>query len=73
MGESSVRTRRWTRVDYWIVNIPDRRVEVYREPMSDAAAPFGWRYGGSIALGPNERVSPLAAPAAAVVIGDLLP
>jgi len=59
--------------DYWIVNIPDRRVEVYREPVSDAAAPFGWRYGRSIALGPNERVSPLAAPAAAVVIGDLLP
>jgi len=59
--------------DYWIVNIPDRRVEVYREPVSDAAAPFGWRYGRSIALGPTERVSPLAAPAAAVVIGDLLP
>jgi Uma2 family endonuclease len=59
--------------DYWIVNIPDRRVEVYCEPMSDAAAPFGWRYGRSIALGPNERVSPLAASAAAVVIGDLLP
>jgi hypothetical protein len=48
-------------------------VEVYREPVSDVAAPFGWRYGRSIALGPNERVSPLAAPAAAVVIGDLLP
>lgn len=59
--------------DYWIVNIPDRRVEVYREPVPDGAAPFGWRYGRTLALGPDERVSPLAAPEAAVTVADLLP
>jgi Uma2 family endonuclease len=57
--------------DYWIVNIPDRRVEVYREPVPDGAAPFGWRYRRAVTLGPAERVSPLAAPSAAVA--DLLP
>ncbi len=33
--------------DYWIVNLPDRRVEVYRDPVPDAGAVFGWRYGRS--------------------------
>jgi Uma2 family endonuclease len=59
--------------DYWIVNIPDGRVEVYREPVPDGAAPFGWRYGRALTLGPAERVSPLAATAAAVAVADLLP
>jgi Uma2 family endonuclease len=59
--------------DYWIVNIPDRSVEIYREPLPDGTAPFGWRYGRSITLGPEQRVSPLAAPDAAVLVADLLP
>jgi len=59
--------------DYWMVNIPDRRLEVYREPVPDGAAPFGWRYGRAVALGPDERVSPLAAPAAEIAVADLLP
>jgi len=59
--------------DYWVVNVPDRRVEVYREPVPDSAAPFGWRYGRTVALGPDERVSPLAAPAAEIAVADLLP
>jgi len=59
--------------DYWIVNIPARRVEIYREPLPDESALFGWRYGRSIALGPEDRVAPLAAPDASVLIADLLP
>jgi Uma2 family endonuclease len=59
--------------DYWIVNIPDRRLEIYREPVPDAAAPFGWRYGAAITLGADQQVAPLAAPAAAVTVADLLP
>ncbi len=59
--------------DYWIANIPDRRVEVYREPIPDGTEPFGWRYGRSIALGPDERVAPLAAPQASILVADLLP
>ena len=59
--------------DYWIVNLPDRRVEVYRDPVPDAGAVFGWRYGRTIALRPDERVAPLAAPTAAISVADLLP
>jgi Uma2 family endonuclease len=59
--------------DYWIVNLADRRVEIYREPMADGAASFGWRYGRSVTLGPDERLSPLAALAAEIAVADLLP
>jgi Uma2 family endonuclease len=59
--------------DYWIVNLPDRRLEVYRGPVRDAAARFGWRYGSAQALGADERISPLALPGAAVTVADLLP
>ncbi len=55
------------------MNIPDRRLEVYREPVADGAALCGWRYGRAVSLGPGERISPLAAPEAAVTVTDLLP
>ena len=59
--------------DYWIVNLPARRLEVYRQPMPDDAAVFGWRYGQALTLGAEARVSPLAARAAAINVADLLP
>jgi Uma2 family endonuclease len=59
--------------DYWIVDLLARRVEVYREPIPDGAAAFGWRYGHVLARGPHDSVSPLAAPAAPIVVADLLP
>jgi Uma2 family endonuclease len=59
--------------DYWIVNLPDRRLEVYRGPVSDGAARFGWRYGSAQALNADVRVSPLAKPDASVRVADLLP
>src|SRR5499433_133724 len=31
--------------DYWVLNLVARVLEVYREPVADPAAPFGWRYG----------------------------
>jgi hypothetical protein len=57
--------------DYWIVNIPARRLEVYRQPVSDDAAVFGWRYGQARTLEAEARVSPLAT-AAAINVADLL-
>lgn len=59
--------------DYWIVNIPDRRLEVYRDPVPDTAALFGARYGLALTLAPDDRASPLALPAASITVGDLLP
>lgn len=59
--------------DYWVVNLVDRVLEVYRQPMSDAAAAFGWRYASRQTLGPESAAAPLAAPAARVSVADLLP
>jgi Uma2 family endonuclease len=59
--------------EYWIVNLPDRRLEVYREPMPDGAARYGWRYGSAQALGADALVSPLSKPSASVRVTDLLP
>src|SRR6266566_4403049 len=36
--------------DYWIVNLVDRVVEIYRRPVPDTSAPFGWRYASKEVL-----------------------
>jgi Uma2 family endonuclease len=59
--------------EYWIVNLQDRRLEVYREPVPDAGSAFGWRYGTALTLGVTERIAPLAVPTASVAVADLLP
>jgi Uma2 family endonuclease len=58
--------------DYWIVNLPERRLEVYRDPEPDATAPFGWRYRSVTVLEPGASVSPLARPDLRIHITDLL-
>ena len=58
-------------VDYWIVNLPERRLEVYRDPEPDATAPFGWRYRSVTVLGPGASVSPLAGPDRRIQISNL--
>jgi Putative restriction endonuclease len=59
--------------DYWIVNLVDRVLEVYRRPIADSSAPFGWRYGSKGVLGPRSSVTPLAASGASILVSDLLP
>jgi Uma2 family endonuclease len=59
--------------DYWVVNLVDRVLEVYREPTPDPAASFGWRYRSARVLGLDATVSPLAAPGATVRVADLFP
>jgi hypothetical protein len=60
-------------VDYGIVNLVDRILEVHREPVADATARFGWRYASVERLGAEGTASPLAAPDARVRVSDLLP
>lgn len=59
--------------DYWIVNLVERVVEVYRDPVQDASAAFGWRYRSVIVLGPGDLVVPLMLPDIHVAVPDLLP
>jgi Uma2 family endonuclease len=59
--------------DYWIVNLREAVLEVYREPARSARSRHGWRYGRLDRFGPKALVSPLAAPRARARIADLLP
>ena len=59
--------------DYWIVNLPERRIEVHRNPVVDAGATHGWRYADVEIVSAPDTVSPLAAPAAVILVADLLP
>jgi Uma2 family endonuclease len=59
--------------DYWIVNLVDRVLEVYREPAAESSAPYGWAYRSVTRLSPPATVAPLAISAARVAVADLLP
>ena len=52
--------------EYWIVNIPGRTLEVYREPGANG-------YASVVTLTEADAVRPLAAPDAAVPVAQLLP
>jgi len=61
------------RPEYWIVNLVDRVLEVYRDAAPSPSAPYEWHYRSMEALGAGDRVRPLAAPAAWIAVVDLLP
>lgn len=58
--------------DYWILNRVDRVLEVYRQPVPDSSARFGWRYASREVLGPESFVTPLAAAEARIPVAHLL-
>jgi Uma2 family endonuclease len=57
--------------DYWIVNLVDGVVEVYREPAPERARRFSYREVRTAR--PGEVLVPLAEPAARMLVGDFLP
>jgi Uma2 family endonuclease len=59
--------------EYWIVNLVDRTLEVYRDPTPDASAVYGWRYRSVTTLMSSALVAPLAFPAVQIAVSDLLP
>jgi Uma2 family endonuclease len=58
--------------DYWIVNLVDNQVEIYRDPVPDPGAQFGYRYNNRTDLRPPATVNPLALSQAVVTVADLL-
>ncbi len=52
--------------EYWILNLPDRTLEMHRDPA-------GGLYRQRVALHEGQTISPLAAPECCVVVTDLLP
>lgn len=59
--------------EYWILNVVDGRLEVYREPIPETNARLGWFYRSRSDLQPGDSVSPLALPGASIAVADLLP
>ena len=59
--------------DYWIVDLVDWRIEVYRRPVSDNSAELGWRYLDVDLFTAGVAIVPLARPDVAIVVSDILP
>jgi Uma2 family endonuclease len=59
--------------DYWIVNLVDRALEVYRDPEPDPSADYGWRYRSVTLLRPPGLVVPVAFTSSPIAVADLLP
>jgi Uma2 family endonuclease len=59
--------------DYWIINLPEAVIEIYRQPVPAVEAAFGWRYQSALRLARGATISPLAAPDVVIAVGDLLP
>lgn len=53
--------------EYWIINLIDRQIEVFRGPRAEG------EWENAIVFREGERVAPLAAPAASIAVSDLLP
>jgi len=59
--------------DYWIINIPERRVEVYRQPENPTGRRSGWRYAAQTFHSSGEQVRPLARPQMTFAVDAMLP
>jgi Uma2 family endonuclease len=82
VSDSSLRYDRTTKAslsamagiaDYWIINLRDRTLDLYRSPVPMDGQPFGVGYKVVSSLGPQDLVSPLAALMAVIPVADLLP
>jgi Uma2 family endonuclease len=59
--------------DYWVLNLVQRQLEVFRVPVADSSRRLGFRYDDKTILLPSAVVSPLAVPHAQIKVVDLLP
>jgi Uma2 family endonuclease len=58
--------------DYWVVNLIEEVLEVYREPVLGPSG-SGWKYDSVRLLRRNAIITPLAAPRARIRVAALLP
>jgi Uma2 family endonuclease len=59
--------------DYWVVNLVDEVLEVYRDPVRTPSGHGGWKYDSVRLLRRHAVVTPLAAPRARIRVAALLP
>jgi hypothetical protein len=75
MSVTPPQVHRWTRHEYhyWIVNLVKRQLEVYRQPVEDDQAAYGWKYAEVSTYQAGQSVAPLHAADQWVAVVDLLP
>lgn len=59
--------------DYWIVNLVDDVLEVFREPARPGPARRRWGYAAARTIDRGDAITPRAAPDASIPVSDLLP
>ena len=59
--------------DFWLVNLPEHRLEVYRYPVPDPQSFSAWRYQDCQVLQAGEQVSPLVTPEIVVPVTAVFP
>jgi Uma2 family endonuclease len=59
--------------DYWILNLSDAQIEVFRMPTPDPEQEYGFGYAMKTVFTAAERVTPLALPQVAITVADMLP
>ncbi len=60
-------------VEYWIVNITERQLEIHRGPQRDSAMPFGWGYSVRLIVPESGRAATLWQSEVEFAVADLLP
>lgn len=58
--------------EYWVVNLPQQRLEVFRSPIEDTSQPFGYSYASRQILSADESIQPQCADTF-LSVADLLP
>ena len=59
--------------DYWLLNLVDRQLEIYRNPGPDPARKGRFTFAEVTIVPADGHASPLAAPGARIAVADLLP
>ena len=59
--------------DYWIVNLPDKRIEVCRDAAQSTEARCGWIYRTVQHYAPGQHLASLEIPDRTIAVDDLLP
>ncbi len=59
--------------EYWILNLKERVLEVYREPAPNARAPYGAAYQTALRLEADQSIVPLTRPDVSIPVAELLP
>ncbi|MCX7926056.1 MAG: Uma2 family endonuclease [Fimbriimonadales bacterium] len=82
IAETSLRTDRETKgslyahagiPEYWILNLKQRTLEVYREPAPDPKAVYGAAYQQRRTLKASDSIQPLFLPDASIAVASLMP